>query len=86
MVVFYPISAILTIFCHILMDPLDPQTESDLRLLSSTPELFKRMRAAHLHGSDTAYAQALDAFVTELIKQGSCAIQKAKDQSRMAEY
>lgn len=77
MTVFYPVSAVLTIFCNILLNPLDPRAVDDLELLSSTPELIKNMRMRQLTVAEIEHMQLVDTFVAELIRLGNCSITKA---------
>ena len=77
MTVFYPVSAVLTIFCNILLNPLDPRAVDDLELLSSTPELIKSMRMRQLTTAEIEHMRLVDNFVAELIRLGNCSITKA---------
>lgn len=77
MTVFYPVSAVLTIFCNIILNPLDSRAVDDLELLSSTPELIKSMRMRQLTVAEIEHMQLVDTFVAELIRLGNCSITKA---------
>jgi hypothetical protein len=77
MAIFYPISAMLTIFCNVIYDPLHPQVDMDLKLLEIVPDLVKQMRLRGLPRDETAQVKALDDFVAELARLGSQAITKA---------
>ncbi|KAI1855206.1 hypothetical protein JX265_006652 [Neoarthrinium moseri] len=77
MVVFYPMSAILTIFCNILLNPLCPRAEGDLELLNSTPELIRGIRFRRLTLNEVMHIKMIEDFVAELIRLGACAIRKA---------
>ncbi|KAL0937299.1 fungal specific transcription factor [Colletotrichum truncatum] len=78
MIVFYPMSAILTIFCSLLHDPLNPQAEEDLQLLQSVPQLIEGMRNRRLTKYEVGHVKMIDAFVAELTRLGNCAIGKAR--------
>lgn len=78
MVIFYPMSAVLTIFCNILLNPLSPQAEDDLELLKTAPRLIKNIRIRRLTMNEIMHIKLIEEFVAELIRLGSCAIQKAR--------
>jgi hypothetical protein len=48
---YFPISACLTIFAHILQSPLDPKSESDLGLLERTLEYLRRPSKSQTNGA-----------------------------------
>ncbi|KAJ9144064.1 C6 zinc finger domain containing protein [Pleurostoma richardsiae] len=79
LVVFYPMSAVLTLFCNIMLDPLEPRASDDLELLNLAPELLKAMRSRELlTQNEIANMDKVDSFVAELIRLGSQAIAKAE--------
>ncbi|KAI8292754.1 Fusaridione A cluster transcription factor fsdR [Colletotrichum sp. SAR11_240] len=78
MVVFYPMSAILTIFCNLLLDPLNAKAEEDMELLQSVPKLIEGMRNRRLTAYEVAHVKMIDEFVLELTRLGTSAIAKAK--------
>ncbi|KAK1979593.1 fungal-specific transcription factor domain-containing protein [Colletotrichum cereale] len=78
LVVFYPMSAILEIFCNLLLHPLHPQSEEDLELLKSVPVLIEGMRTRHLTQKEAAHVKIINDFVAELTRLGNCAIDKAR--------
>ncbi|KAH0430332.1 C6 transcription factor [Colletotrichum camelliae] len=78
MVVFYPMSAILTIFCNLLLDPLNAKAEEDMELLQSVPKLIEGMRNRRLTAYEVAHVKMIDEFVLELSRLGTSAIAKAK--------
>ncbi|KAF3764090.1 hypothetical protein M406DRAFT_346418 [Cryphonectria parasitica EP155] len=78
MVLFYPMTAILTIFCNILLKPRDPQAQDDLDLLKTAPELIKKMRTRRLTLKEFIHMKLVEDFIMELIRLGDCAIQKAR--------
>ncbi|OHE99408.1 fungal specific transcription factor [Colletotrichum orchidophilum] len=83
MVVFYPMSAILTIFCNLLLQPLHPQSEEDIELIKSVPELIEGMRNRHLTPKEVAHVKVVHAFVAELTRLGNCAIAKARREQKL---
>ncbi|KAH8671573.1 hypothetical protein BX600DRAFT_250660 [Xylariales sp. PMI_506] len=77
-VLYYPMTAILTIFCNVLQNPLDARAEEDIRLLESFPELMSYLQSRQSVPRkllDTT--RALD-FVLEAVRLCRCAINKAK--------
>ncbi|KAM0274971.1 hypothetical protein ACHAQH_007701 [Verticillium albo-atrum] len=76
LVVFYPMTATLTIFCNILLDPLDPQAEDDLNLLCSIPSLIMSMRKGRLTPKEQAYFAEVNDFFAELTRLARCAIDR----------
>ncbi|KAK2048334.1 fungal-specific transcription factor domain-containing protein [Colletotrichum somersetense] len=84
LVVFYPMSAILEIFCNLLLHPLQPQSEEDLELLKSVPVLVKGMRTRNLTAQEVAHVKMIDNFVAELTRLGKCAMVKARQESQAA--
>ncbi len=78
MLVFYPMSALLTIFCNILRDPLDPQSSKDLKLLTSTMRTLERvfLRQAYSIG-ELAHIKLLSDFGHGLCRLATCAMDKA---------
>ncbi|SPO04638.1 uncharacterized protein DNG_07323 [Cephalotrichum gorgonifer] len=76
-IIFYPMSAALTIFCNILLDPLDPQAAEDLQLISSVPKIIQTMPRPPRYPKDELYVQMVNAFFVELARIASCAVDKA---------
>lgn len=79
LILFHPISAIVNIFCNLLLNPLDPAANDDLALLKSAPELIRRMRVQQLP-HDILHIKQVDNFVAELVRLGNFAIRKAIDE------
>ncbi|KPM43753.1 hypothetical protein AK830_g2739 [Neonectria ditissima] len=77
LILFHPIAAITTIFCNILLNPLDPAAKDDLELLKTGPELIRRMRV-HQLPHEILHIKQVDNFVAELVRLGSCAIRNAQ--------
>ncbi len=80
MAVFYPISAIWTIFCSVLFKPLDPDVDKDLELLNAAPLLIKEMRLRRLARDEMAHMKMVDDFVTELARLANRAVVKARQE------
>lgn len=80
---FYPMSAILTIFCNLLLDPLNAQAEEDIELMQSVPKLVEGIRSRILTPNEMSHVKMVDAFVSELSRLGKCAIAKAKREKQV---
>lgn len=75
---FYPMSAILTIFCNVLLRPLDASAEDDLELLASTDVMIKEMRRRRkLTPKEMEHLTMIEEFVAEMTRLGHCAIVNA---------
>ncbi|KAK4223151.1 putative transcription factor [Podospora fimiseda] len=85
MMLFYPMSAMVTIFCSILLDPLGENAVDDLKLLDAAPELINAIRIRQLTQNETVHLRLVDEFVTELSRLCHCAISEAKTK-RALEY
>ncbi|KAH7632541.1 hypothetical protein B0T09DRAFT_75845 [Sordaria sp. MPI-SDFR-AT-0083] len=84
-IILYPMSAVMTIFCSILLNPLDPQAEDDLRLLESAPDLIKGIRIRRPTQTELLHLKTVDEFMGELMRLGGCAIRRAKEEKRERE-
>ncbi|KAH6707388.1 C6 zinc finger domain-containing protein [Verticillium dahliae] len=76
LVVFYPMSATLTLFCNILLDPCDAQAEDDLDLLCTIPSLIMSIKKSPLTAKEQAYFQEVNEFFAELTRLARCAIDR----------
>ncbi|KAI0120592.1 fungal-specific transcription factor [Xylariales sp. AK1849] len=76
-VLFYPMSAVLTVFCNLLLNPLCSRAQEDLELLKVTPELIKAIRIRRLTPREAIHMTMIEDFVAELTRLGACAITKA---------
>lgn len=81
MILFYPMSALLTIFCNILHKPLDPQAAQDLELINRAPDLIKGMPIPQPNRNELFHINLVDEFIAELSRLGKCAISKAKEEN-----
>jgi hypothetical protein len=75
--VLYPISASLTIFCNLLLSPLNSQAKEDIQLLQSVPALIKGMHTQLLIPKDGVLLEQIEDFVVELRRLANCAMKKA---------
>ncbi|KAH8671688.1 hypothetical protein BX600DRAFT_459547 [Xylariales sp. PMI_506] len=86
MVLFYPMSAILTVFFSILLDPLHAQVEEDIEIIRSVPTFLNRIRVGRLTPGEILHGRLIEEFIVELIRLGTCAIQKARNDAMMNEF
>ncbi|KAI1491413.1 fungal-specific transcription factor domain-containing protein [Biscogniauxia mediterranea] len=77
MILFYPMAAVLAIFCNILLKPLCPASQNDLELLNSAPELIRSLRTRRLSPHEITHMKMIEDFMAELTRLGTCAIMKA---------
>ncbi|KAK3373029.1 fungal-specific transcription factor domain-containing protein [Lasiosphaeria ovina] len=78
MLAFYPMSAVVTLFFSILLDPLNPRSaQADLGLLASAPELIKGIRRRLLTRNEMLHIQMVDEFIAELTHLAHCAVRMA---------
>ncbi|KAK9319400.1 hypothetical protein V1517DRAFT_332708 [Lipomyces orientalis] len=78
MILFYPMSALLTIFCNLLLDPLGPRAVQDLELLTSIPDMIRAIRIRQLTLNEILHIKLVDDVVAELTRLGRCAVVKAR--------
>lgn len=82
---FYPMTAIVTIFCNILTKPGEPQAKDDLGLLGTAPELIKKMRQRRLTPNELMHMTQVEDFIMELIHLGNTAIQRAQPNNALTQ-
>lgn len=83
MVLYYPMSALLTLFYSILHRPLDPKSPQDLELLSSVPSMIRKIPVTRLTKNETNQIQLIDELVDSLATLGRSAINKAREVNRV---
>ena len=77
--IFYPMSAVVTLFFNILRDPLSQEARKDVDLLSSVGALTKAMSARQrLAFNEVVRVENLDQFIKELCRLGELAIDRAR--------
>lgn len=78
MLIFYPMSAFLAIFCNILQNPLHPQAAKDLGLIRTATGMMERIFLRQPSSvNEIVHINLIADFVTELNRLGQCAIDKA---------
>ncbi|OQE39310.1 hypothetical protein PENCOP_c007G04277 [Penicillium coprophilum] len=74
---FYPISAIMTLFCYILLKPQDPRASDDLHLLTKVPVLMQAALIYRSHSIEPMHVQLVEDFVEDLSHLAKSAIDRA---------
>jgi hypothetical protein len=69
-VLYYPMSALLTLFYSILQQPLDPKSPQDLELLSSVPSMIRKIPVRRLTKNETNQIQYINELVESLTTLG----------------
>ncbi|RDW78587.1 putative C6 transcription factor [Aspergillus mulundensis] len=76
--IFYPMSALLAIFCNILQNPAEPQASKDLALLKSATGMLERVFLRQAYSvNELVHVKLVADFVNELCRLASCAMDKA---------
>jgi hypothetical protein len=83
-ILYYPMSALLTVFYSILHHPRDPKSLQDLALPSNVPNMIRKIPVRRLARSDTNQIQLIDELVDSPTTLGRCAINKAMGDSDLA--
>lgn len=65
-VLFYAITAVLTLFCNIISDPCDPDTTQNMGLLENVSNLIRSIPIRKLTVGEVVHLQYLDGFTAEL--------------------
>ncbi|RAH52312.1 hypothetical protein BO85DRAFT_336483, partial [Aspergillus piperis CBS 112811] len=65
-VLFYAITAVLTLFCNIISNPRDCDTNHNMDLLQNVPSLIRSIPIRKLTAGEVVHLQYLDVFTAEL--------------------
>jgi hypothetical protein len=65
-VLFYAITAVLTLFCNIISDLHDPDTVDNINLLHNVPRLIRSIPVRNRTLGEVIHLQYLDGLTTEL--------------------
>ncbi|KAF4438880.1 hypothetical protein F53441_12701 [Fusarium austroafricanum] len=76
-IVYYPTSAMMTLFFNILTDPLHERAEQDLELLKAAADLVNSLPVRRLTALEVSHMKMVNDFVVELVRLGRSAICKA---------
>ncbi|KAJ5554745.1 C6 transcription factor [Penicillium sp. DV-2018c] len=82
--IFYPMSALLTLFCSILQNPLDPYSREDLDRLKVATVMIERIFSRKLPATEMVRFKLVADFILELKRLAECAIDKAWAEQRAA--
>ncbi|KAL5363818.1 C6 zinc finger domain protein [Aspergillus floccosus] len=84
-ILFYAITAVLTLFCNVISNPCDPDANYSVDLLQSVPGLIRSIPVRKLTLAEVIHLQYLEGFTTELagicMRALSRTQQKATDQN-----
>ncbi|KAE8139517.1 hypothetical protein BDV38DRAFT_280872 [Aspergillus pseudotamarii] len=80
-VLFYAITAILTLFRNILHNPLGPEAHHHVHILREVPDLIRRIPIRKLTLGEVIHLRFLDGFTTELARLGACAISQVQQEA-----
>ncbi|KAJ5123833.1 uncharacterized protein N7515_007658 [Penicillium bovifimosum] len=84
--IFYPMSALLTLFCSILQNPLDPHSREDLDRLKVATVMIERIFSRKLPATEVVHFKLVADFIVELKRLAECAIDKAWAEQRAASH
>lgn len=78
MVLYYPVSALVTLFANILQNPQDVRARSDVRLMHSVVEFLSMLSAEESHG----HVRRMLTICTEFERVSRSALEKAEREIR----
>lgn len=78
LVLFYPITALMSLFCNILQNPNEPSTSYDLSLLRGVPQLISSLPVKNLGAEELLHIEQIEHCVEELSRVARCAIENAR--------
>lgn len=79
-------SALLTLFCSILQNPLDPHSREDLGRLKVASVMIERIFSRKLPENELVHFKLIADFIVELKRLAECAIDKAWAEHRAASH
>jgi hypothetical protein len=74
LVLFYPLSASITLLCNILDNPALPSAVQDYELLKTVPKFMNGMSMHGLNAEELLHRDYLESLVNDLIRAAQCAI------------
>ncbi|KAF7587377.1 hypothetical protein BBP40_007343 [Aspergillus hancockii] len=80
-IIFYPMSALLTLFCNVLQSPLDAHITEDLQLLEEAPTLLRDTLSLQRSLNEMIHIKSVEEFMSMLGRLAKCAVEKAKQES-----
>ncbi|KAL6868812.1 hypothetical protein ACO1O0_000132 [Amphichorda felina] len=76
--IFYPVSALMSLFFNILRNPHHEYAVHDVELIISAVDIIRSMPMRRVTARETAYLQRMDVFLVELSRLARCAIDKRR--------
>ena len=76
--IFYPMSALMTLFFSILRNPESEHAIDDVELLAMSSRIIHNMPIQKMNQADTEKLQQVDVFVRELCRLSYSAIQQSQ--------
>lgn len=76
--IFYPVSALLSIFFNLLRNPQHEYAEHDIDLLASATKVIRSMPMHRVTTHELEYLRRMDAFIEELGRLCQAATAKAR--------
>ncbi|PGH05822.1 hypothetical protein AJ80_08270 [Polytolypa hystricis UAMH7299] len=80
-VIFYPVSGFLTLFCNILMNPSHERAPDDLKLIEAYSMCLGEIPARRLSIDEIFHFKLINDFLRELSRLAKCAVDQAADRS-----
>ncbi|KAI9926201.1 hypothetical protein MW887_004664 [Aspergillus wentii] len=77
-VLFYILTANLSLFCKILRDPLQPESSHDVNILQDIPALLNKIPIRYLTPAEIMHLKFLNGFTAEFARLAMCATSKAQ--------
>lgn len=75
-IIYHPLSSVVTVFNHLLRDPLSPNAAKDLHAIDCASDVFATFLERSPTG-DEYHLEVVKCFVQELNRLAECALQKA---------
>ncbi|KAL7935569.1 fungal-specific transcription factor domain-containing protein [Trichoderma chlorosporum] len=83
--IFYPVSALMSIFFNLLRNPQNEYADHDIGLLASATKVIRSMPMHRITTHELEYLSKMDAFIKELGRLAQAAIAKARHEHGGAE-
>lgn len=77
-IIFYPVCALITLFCNILLKPLHERAEGDVQFINSAAEFMGNIPSNQLGYEEMIHSKMIHHFLCELGRLAECAIDRAK--------
>jgi len=84
--VFYPMSAVVTIFLNSLWDPLRPRAQDDLDLLEAAPDLMRCIKRRGMTESEILHQRVAENFLLGFASLGKQAIARSRHEQHLLRH